>query len=99
MEKTAIYEALGQNIRTERVRRKLNQSALADLVGMSRTSITNVELGRQSLLVDQLLRIAEALGTDPQMLLPRLEPRPRPNSAPSLTPELSAWLKDLRAES
>lgn len=98
MEKSEIYEALGRNIRAERRRQRLNQEDLASAVGMSRSSITNIELGRQSLLVDHLYRIADALGTTPEALMPRVETAPRAKTAPALTPALSAWIRDLRTE-
>jgi transcriptional regulator with XRE-family HTH domain len=37
---------------------------------MSRTSITNIEKGRQRLTVDGLVRLAAAVGVEPAQLLP-----------------------------
>lgn len=98
MERSAIYEALGEKIRSERRRRGLKQGQLATLVGMSRSSITNVELGRQSLLVDQLYRIADALETKPEQLLPDFGRAQSSKAAPAVPPALSAWIRDLRTE-
>lgn len=63
MEREAVYQRLGGNIRRAREERDLNQGELAELIGMTRTSITNLETGRQGLQVYQLLRIARALST------------------------------------
>jgi transcriptional regulator with XRE-family HTH domain len=64
-----IYAKLGKNIRARRERVGLTQDKLAGLVGLSRTSITNVERGRQQMLVHQLLDFAKALKTDSVELL------------------------------
>lgn len=72
----------------------MKQSELAERVGLSRTSVTNVEAGRQSLLVDQLLRFASVLDVHPAALLDMDVEQSVPKSA-ALQPELSAWLDDL----
>jgi transcriptional regulator with XRE-family HTH domain len=58
----SFYEALGARIRVLRDG-KYTQQELAELVGLSRTSITNVERGTQRLMADQLVAVARALGT------------------------------------
>ncbi|UVO28161.1 helix-turn-helix domain-containing protein [Bradyrhizobium arachidis] len=62
-------EELGRQIRAAR-KGKLTQEGLGSLVGLSRTAITNIECGRQRLLVDQLVEIASALGVSASSLLP-----------------------------
>ncbi len=62
-------EELGRRIRAARGG-KLTQAALGASVGLSRTAITNIECGRQRLLVDQLVDIASAIGISPADLLP-----------------------------
>lgn len=57
-----FYEALGARIRTLRQGR-YTQQELAELVGLTRTSITNVERGTQRLMADQLFAVARALDT------------------------------------
>lgn len=42
-----FYRRLGQNLRVARERAKLSQDRLAQLVGLKRTSLTNIESGRQ----------------------------------------------------
>ena len=70
-----FYEEAGRRIREARRRRKpkLTQEALADLVSLTRTSITNVEKGRQKFLLHTLADIAKALQVSPASLLPESE--------------------------
>jgi transcriptional regulator with XRE-family HTH domain len=49
---------------------KLSQDSLARAVGLSRTSITNIEKGRQPVQVHLLVKIADALGATSASLLP-----------------------------
>jgi transcriptional regulator with XRE-family HTH domain len=59
-----LYE-LGQNIRLERKRRKLTQRELADLLGMSRATISQIENGTiQDIGVRKIIRILEVLGLE-----------------------------------
>jgi transcriptional regulator with XRE-family HTH domain len=62
-------EELGRRIRAARAG-KLTQAALGTRVNLSRTAITNIECGRQRLLVDQLVDIATVLGVPTTELLP-----------------------------
>jgi len=68
-----FYEEVGRRIREARKRRKppMTQEALADLVSLTRTSITNVEKGRQKFLLHTLAEIAAALQVEPASLLPQ----------------------------
>jgi len=65
-----VYQAVGQRIREARVRRQMTQDALATAVSLTRTSITNIEKGRQKVLLHTFLEIAEHLEVDPTTLLP-----------------------------
>ena len=71
-----FYRELGQRIRTARKRHaggSLTQAELAERVDVSRSSIANIEQGRQQAPIHILVQIAEALGVSPGELLPRLE--------------------------
>jgi transcriptional regulator with XRE-family HTH domain len=98
MDRSSIYEVLGGNIRRERAGRDLNQSELAELVGLSRTSITNVELGRQALSVHQLFDFATALGVLPAQLLPTESPEKASKDA-EYSHELAELVAKLRTKS
>ncbi len=50
--------------------RKMTQQRLADLVGLTRTSIVNIEAHRQAITLPTLYGIAKALGVNPKRLLP-----------------------------
>jgi len=65
-----FYRALGQRIRDARKAKNLRQAQLATAVGLTRTSITNLETGRQPVAVHTLCKIADALGTTAANLLP-----------------------------
>jgi transcriptional regulator with XRE-family HTH domain len=96
MKDAEIYEAVGQAIRAQRERRRMTQGELADLVKMSRASVTNIELGRQSLLVDQLCRFARALEVQPTDLLQCAPPPRAEDDSETLTPEAAAWIDRAR---
>jgi transcriptional regulator with XRE-family HTH domain len=65
-----LYRAFGNLVRLGRARRDLSQEELGRLVGLSRTSITNIEKGRHHLVIHQLLAFSRALKVPPEVLLP-----------------------------
>ncbi len=64
-----IYQAVGVKIRMIRETLGLAQDELAKRVGLKRTSVVNIEAGRQRLLLDDIDDFAKALGTTPKHLL------------------------------
>ncbi|MEW7975009.1 MAG: helix-turn-helix transcriptional regulator [Candidatus Thiodiazotropha endolucinida] len=69
----SLYQILGEQIRLHRKRSpSITQEVLGQLVGLSRTSITNIENGRQHIALHQLYEFAKALKVPPQSLLPEL---------------------------
>jgi transcriptional regulator with XRE-family HTH domain len=64
-----MYTTIGKHIREEREVRGVTQKELAARVCLTRTSITNIESGKQKLLIHTLLDIARALGVEPAALL------------------------------
>ncbi len=58
----ARRRAIGDRIRVARRDARLSQEKLAELAGMDRQAVNRIELGHQSPLVDNLIRIADALG-------------------------------------
>ena len=67
----AFYNQLGENIQKYRQRRKLSQERLANIVGLTRTSLTNIEKGRQHPPLHTLCEILEQLKVDISDVLPR----------------------------
>lgn len=87
----AFYAELGRRIREERDRMGLTQETLASRVSLTRTSVTNIEKGRQKLLVHTLMDIAAALEVSPGSLLPRSSAKPNQNYSSS---DLDGLIKD-----
>jgi transcriptional regulator with XRE-family HTH domain len=68
-----IYKRIGALIKARRKTLQMKQEMLASALGISRGSLANIETGRQSILVHQLYKYADALQLTPSDLLP---PRP-----------------------
>src|SRR5438094_6529647 len=66
----AMYREVGKLICAYRRKKKFSQASLAQHIGHTRTSVTNIEAGRQRIPLDLLFRIAEILETDLRSLLP-----------------------------
>lgn len=73
MKPTPIYQEFGLRLRNARRAAKLTQEGLAQRVGLSRTSITNIEKGRQHASLHLLFYLAAAVGVEPAELLPQKE--------------------------
>lgn len=58
----ARRRAIGDRIRSARLHANLTQEKLAELAGMDRQAINRIEQGHASPRLDNLIRIAEALG-------------------------------------
>ena len=71
MSSADFYINVGINIRRAREHYGLTQEELANAVSLTRTSITNIEAGRQKILLHVLDKIATALKVDPCSLLPK----------------------------
>ncbi|MBW2662415.1 MAG: helix-turn-helix domain-containing protein [Deltaproteobacteria bacterium] len=76
MQKKLIYKIFGLKLRDARKKSGLTQVDLADRVGLSRTSITNIEKGRQGIPLHMLLQLASAVGVQPVGLLPETKNSP-----------------------
>jgi len=74
-----LYETLGARFKQLREgqaggkRGRLTQSELADLVGLERTSITNIENGNQKIPVHVLFRLCEQLNVSVHEVLPSIK--------------------------
>lgn len=74
-----FYQEVGRRIRRERRDRHMTQEELAKAVGLTRTSITNIERGRQKLLLHTLADLGRALGISLSQLLPETAAGGRPS--------------------
>lgn len=68
-----IYEQMGKLVRARRKKLDLTQDDLAQRVNLKRTSITNIEKGRQKIQLHTLFDLAAALEVDPVTLIPSLK--------------------------
>jgi transcriptional regulator with XRE-family HTH domain len=66
----ALYVEIGGRVRRARKQEKWSQLDLADAVGLTRSSIANLEAGRQRPAVHVALLIAQVLGVPVDDLLP-----------------------------
>jgi len=63
-------------------------------IGLSRTSVTNIEQGRQPIQLHTLYKVAETLGVEPTTLLPGASDRGgEEQSGPSL--KQNEWLQKI----
>ncbi len=65
-----IYDYIGARIRSERIEANLSQEELGLRVGLTRTSISNIELGQQKVQIHTLYEIASLLNVPLTALLP-----------------------------
>lgn len=79
-----ICKRFGKLLAERRTGAGMSQEAFANAVGLSRTSITNIESGRQPVSLHTLYSMADILGIEVVDLLP---PAPRNTSALALTGE------------
>ncbi len=68
-----LYERIGKEIKHFREQLNLTQSDLAERIGVTRTSISNLESGRQRVPIDTLFAICEVLRIEPRDILPTIE--------------------------
>ena len=57
------------NLKVARVKKNLTQKQLAELVGVSSSTINRIETGKQITKVDMLLKLAEILEVSAEELL------------------------------
>lgn len=74
MEELKLYQIIGKRIKETRQNRGYTQQELADLIHLTRSSIANIEIGRQKLPIHVLYAIAEQLKIEPFNLLPSGNP-------------------------
>jgi len=67
----SLYRAIGTLVRGERLKLGITQDELARRVGLTRTSINNIEHGRQKIQVHTLYTLAHMLFVPVHALLPR----------------------------
>lgn len=71
--KEALYEVVGERIRFEREKLKISQSRLSKDLGISRASVSNIEVGRHQIPLSNLYVLSNIFKIDIQELLPKYE--------------------------
>lgn len=59
----------GERFRAARLNAEMTQTELGDALGLSRSSVANIEAGRQGVYAEDVVRAAVVLGVDPGWLL------------------------------
>lgn len=60
--KSEILTEFGSVIRELRLERQISQEALADICGLHRTYVSDIELGKRNISLENIEKIANALG-------------------------------------
>jgi transcriptional regulator with XRE-family HTH domain len=96
-----VFWLVAGAVRAARIQHGMNQQALGHRVGLNRSSISNVEKGRQRVQLHMLLEFAAALDVQPDELLPDIKAVSDPlNRVPTETrPVVQDVLKRARARS
>ncbi|MBS2031599.1 MAG: helix-turn-helix transcriptional regulator [Deltaproteobacteria bacterium] len=72
----SLRKEIGRRVREARVRLELTQAELAGRLDLEEPTIRAIEAGRRGLSLDSLVRLAEALGIQPGVLVDAGEPKP-----------------------
>lgn len=86
-----FYKKVGENIREKRKELGLSQEGLAKAIGLKRPSMSNIEKGRQNILLHTFCDIVETLNSTASALLPE-----RPSPDPVQMPDLTSYSKGVR---
>jgi transcriptional regulator with XRE-family HTH domain len=62
-EKAGFYSKIGSNIKAAREKKEVKQHVLAEMLGLSRASVVNIEKGRQHVTMHTLWQISILLST------------------------------------
>ena len=68
--KTGLQLAFGKIVRAMRTEKKLSQEELADLADLHFTSISSVERGERNISIENIAKLAKALGCQLRDLMP-----------------------------
>jgi transcriptional regulator with XRE-family HTH domain len=91
-----LYIEIGLKIRAARLDRSWKQEDLAEAVGLTRSSVANIEAGRQKTLVHSLVRIAESLNVTVDTLLPDADRLRQLADSPRFVPDLTGHTDETR---
>jgi len=90
-----LYRGVGRKVRQARENAHLSQNLLAKRLGISRTSMVNIEAGRQRAPLHLLWQIAELLETKVALLIPSPEELLAPQSQTVLDRQIMKQIEDV----
>ena len=79
-----FYRRFGRHLRQARKAAGLSQADLAVAIKLTRTSVSNIEKGRQKVLLHTFGEMLHVLNVQPGELLPAAQPAPSPSGLNSL---------------
>ncbi|MDP9475224.1 MAG: helix-turn-helix domain-containing protein [Actinomycetota bacterium] len=77
-----LYRAVGERVRRRREEVQMTQSRLGAEAGVLRTSVTNIEAGRQRPPLHLLFKICAALGVETSTMMPANVDVTQPEAVP-----------------
>ncbi len=69
MNKDDLLKKFGKNVKIERVKKDLTQEQLAEIMNISQTYLSSIELGKENMSLGKILELAQFLDTDIENLL------------------------------
>jgi transcriptional regulator with XRE-family HTH domain len=90
-----FYRQFGQLVAEFRRKKGISQEVLADGLGLSRTSITNIEKGRQPVQLHSLYLIARLLAVELKELLPSPQVFETTQHPERISVSRSEWLETM----
>ena len=66
---------IGDNMRAARKQMGYSQEEFADIAGFSRSYYTEIETGKRNISILNLIKIMEALNTDPSQIIGSVKPK------------------------
>jgi len=91
-----VYQEFGKRLRAARTDLHLSQEYVARYVGLSRTSITNIERGRQRIPLHVAYELAGAVRSRPTDLMPQHpDDQPRPKELTEFEAPVREWMESV----
>lgn len=91
-----LYTEFGKILKQKRSQVNLTQEDLAARIKLGRTSVTNIEKGRQQVSLEVLYDLARALGVEPKDLLP--DNTPLGSLSPVMESEVSEFDPEIQPD-
>jgi transcriptional regulator with XRE-family HTH domain len=88
-----LYKEIGLRIFRAREKKGLTQEQLGEKIFLQRTSITNIEKGRQKILIHTLVNIALALDVEVSALIPNIQTTETDETSIKYSDEEMEWVR------